>query len=288
MAKIGKKRKRKLNRTWYGNSAIFLMLGMIGAFMALPLVYSVIQAFKPAEELFLFPPRFFVRRPTFENFGVVIQLTQIMWVPFSRYVFNSLFVSVLGTFVYIIIASLTAYPLAKHNFPGKTVMGAIIIWSLLFRPEVTGIPQYLVIAKLGLINSYWAILLPAFAGTFGVFLMRQFIVASIPDDTLESAKIDGAGEIRIYWSVVMPSVKPAWLTLLIFTFQGFWNATGIQYIYDENLKMLPTVLQQMAAGGIARAGAGAAVSLLLMIPPIALFIVSQSSILETMSHSGLK
>lgn len=126
------------------------------------------------------------------------------------------------------------------------------------------------------------------ATTMGVFLMKQFIIASIPDATLEAARIDGAGEFRIFWKIVMPSIKPAWMTLIIFTFQSMWNATGVQYVYSEQLKMLPSVLQTISAGGIARAGAGSAVAVVLMIPPILIFILSQSSVMETMSHSGLK
>ena len=190
-------RKKKINRSRGGNFVIFIMLCLVGIFMSLPLVYAIMQAFKPVEELFIFPPRFFVRNPTLDNFSSVVQLTQSMWVPFSRYLFNSVFITVLGTALYIIIASLAAYPLAKHKFPGKKVMGAIIVWTLLFRPEVTSIPQYIIIAKLGMVNTYYAILLPALAGTFGVFLMRQFMVSSVPDETLESAKIDKIGRAHV-------------------------------------------------------------------------------------------
>jgi ABC-type glycerol-3-phosphate transport system permease component len=117
--------------------------------------------------------------------------------------------------------------------------------------------------------------------------MRQFMT-TIPFQIIEAARIDGAGEYHIFWNIVMPSVKPGWITLIIFAFQGFWNATGINYIYDETLKGLPAVLSQIATAGIARAGAGSAVALFLMTPPIIIFVISQSSILETMAHSGIK
>lgn len=128
--------------------------------------------------------------------------------PFARYLSNSIFISVVGTAFYVILASLAAYPLAKGRFPGIGVISNIIVWTLLFRTEVIGIPQYFVIAKLGMVDTLYAILLPAMASTMGVFLMKQFITASIPDATLEAARIDGAGEFRIYWKIVMPSVKP--------------------------------------------------------------------------------
>ncbi len=282
-------RKRvNLSRSRAGTVAIFLFLCAIGVFMALPLVYSVVQAFKPLNEIYAYPPRFFVINPTWDNFHMVFKLAANLGIPFSRYVFNSVFVAVVGTGFDVVIASLAAYPLAKARFPGRAVLMSLIVWTLLFRQEVTAIPQYIIIAKLGMVNTYQAIILPLMASTFGVFLMKQFMDSSIPQETLEAARLDGAGELSIFWRIVMPCMKPAWLTLIIFTFQNFWNSTGVQYIYDESLKMLPNVLSQIAAGGIARAGAGSAVSLILMIPPIAIFIISQSSVMETMAHSGLK
>jgi ABC-type glycerol-3-phosphate transport system permease component len=280
-------KKKRVTRSLGGDAAILIFLGFFGAFSILPLVYIVVNAFKPLNELFLFPPRFFVRHPTLDNFTTMIQLVSNMWVPFSRYLFNSLFLTIFGTVAYVIIASLAAFPLAKHKFPGSALFFQVVIAAILFRPEVTGIPQYIIISKLGMINTYFAILLPVFAGSFGVFLMRQFMV-TFPTDTLEAAKIDGASEYKIFWSIVMPSVKPGWLTLGIFTFQGLWNTTGVQYIYNESMKVLPTVLSQIATAGLARAGAGSAVALFLMIPPIVFFVISQSSVIETMSHSGLK
>jgi putative chitobiose transport system permease protein len=280
-------KKKRITRSLGGDITILIFLAFFGVFSALPLVYTVVNAFKPLNELFLFPPRFFVRQPTLDNFTTMIQLASNMWVPFQRYLFNSLFIAIFGTVAYVVIASLAAYPLAKHKFPGSILLFQVIVSAILFRGEVTGIPQYIIISKLGMINTYFAILLPVFAGSFGVFLMRQFMV-SFPNDTLEAAKIDGASEFKIFWSIVMPSVKPGWLTLGIFTFQGLWNTTGVQYIYNENMKVLPTVLGQIATAGIARAGAGSAVALFLMIPPIVFFVISQSSVIETMSHSGLK
>lgn len=278
----------RLSRSRAGNVMVFVFLLLVGAFMALPMVYAILQSLKPFDELFAYPPRFFVRNPTTDNFKVAFRLAENMTVPFSRYVFNSLMVTVIGTGLYVIIAALAAYPLAKTRVPGVTFLSNIVVWALLFRTEVTEIPRYVVLAGLGIINTYLAVLLPAMAGSFGVFLMRQFIVSSIPDSLLEAARIDGAGEHRIFWRIVMPCVRPAWLTLIIFTFQSIWNATGTQYIYDERIKMLPAVLSQITAGGITRVGAASAVAVLLMIPPIVIFLVSQNSVMDTMAHSGIK
>ena len=208
--------------------------------------------------------------------------------PLSRYVFNSLFIAGAGTFVYVILASMAAFPLSKHKFPGKALIAALIVWALLFRSEVTGISQYIIISGMGMINTYWALLLPPLANTFGVFLMMQFMESAIPESVLEACRIDGATEYRMFYSVVMPAVKPAWLTLVIFTFQSFWNVTGVSFVYDESLKTRPSGLSTISSGGLARAGATAAVAVILLIPPIIIFIISQSSISETMAHSGLK
>lgn len=280
-------KKIRVTRSKGGNIAIFLFLLFFSVFMVLPIVYTVVTSFKPLNELFLYPPRFFVRYPTFDNFLMLTQFAQDMWVPFERYVFNSLFISAAGTAAYIFLASMAAFPLAKKRSKGIMIFFQVIVWAILFRPEVTMIPQYIIISKLGMVDTYWALILPVLASSFGVFLMRQNMM-TIPDDTLESARIDGASDYRMFFSMVMPMVKPAWLTLIIFTFQQLWNTTGTQYIYNESMKSLTTVLQQIALGGITRAGAGAAVALIIMIPPIIVFVISQSSVMETMSHSGMK
>ena len=278
----------KLSRSAYGNFFVFIFLAIVAMFMALPAIYSIIQSLKPIEELFAFPPKFFVRNPTLGNYKRAIRLASSSWVPFSRYLANSVFVSVAGTALYVMIASLAAYPLAKTKTPGVKVLSSLVVWMLLFSAEVTMIPRYIVISTLGIIDTYFAILLPALAGSFGVFLMKQFMSNAIPDEILEAARIDGANEYKIFWRLVMPCVRPAWLTLIIFTFQSMWSATGGSYIYSEQLKTLPSVLSTIAGGGIARSGAGAAVAVLLMIPPVVIFIISQSSIMDTMAHSGLK
>lgn len=277
----------RVSRSRAGNVLLFLIVALLGAFMVLPLVYAFVNSLKPINELFYYPPRFFVERPTFDNFLDLFRLQDFSLVPVERYAFNSVFTSVVTTGAYMFIASLAAYPLAKHRFAGRALLTQLIVWAILFRPEVTAIPQYMVMSKLGIINTYGSVIFPALAGSFGVFLMVQFM-QGVPDEILESAQIDGAGQWRMWRSIVMPQVKPAWLTLLIFTFQGIWNATGTQFIYDEQLKMLPAALSQVAGGGFARAGASAAVAVLLMIPPIVIFMLCENSVIETMAHSGLK
>src|SRR5690625_2794955 len=279
--------KKKMNRSLPVTILLFLFLAAMGAFMAIPLVFAVNNAFKPLDELFIFPPIFFVRNPTLDNFFDLVAVMDDSWVPLTRYFFNTIVITVLGTGGHVILASMAAYPLAKYRFPGSKVIFQIVILALMFSPHVTAIPNYLVMSGLGWIDSYLSLIIPAMAFPLGLFLMKQFM-EQLPDQMLEAAKIDGASEFQIFWKVVMPNVKPAWLTLLILQFPILWGTTGGNFIYSEELKTLNYALEQITEAGIARAGVGAAVALILMTVPIVLFIVSQSKVIETMSSSGMK
>ena len=271
-----------------GDITTYIMLLLYGAFMALPLIYSVIQAFKPYNELFIFPPRFFANDPTIANFTQLFDLTSSTWVPFSRYVFNTILNTIVGTVLHIIAAAMCAYPLAKNKFPGKKLIFNIVVWSLLFSGGVIEIPVYLVMSFLGVIDTYFAFWLPEIAVAMGTFLLKQNM-AEIPNAMIEAARIDGASEWKILWRIAMPAVKPAWLTLAIFAFQRNWNATSSSYIYTETIKTLPAALSQITAtGSVARAGEAYAASVLMLIPPIIFFILAQSSTVKTMAHAGIK
>lgn len=279
--------QKRLNRSFAVSFMLFALLLLFGSFMVLPLVYAVNNAFKPLDELFIFPPRFFVRNPTMENFTDLIAIMGNSWVPFSRYIANTLFITLVGTAGHILLASAAAYPLAKFRFPGSSALFKIVVLSLMFSAHVTAIPNYMVMSQLGWINTQAAIIIPSLAFPLGLFLMKQFM-EQIPDALIEAAKIDGANEYRVFWQIVMPNVKPAWLTLMILQFPALWGTDGGNFIYSENLKTLHYALSQIIQGGIARAGVGAAVALLLMIVPIILFIISQSSVIQTMATSGMK
>lgn len=255
--------------------------------MAIPLIYAVNNAFKPLDELFIFPPRIMVNNPTLDNFFDLFALMGNSWVPLSRYVANTLVITLVGTFGHILLASAAAYPLAKHKFPGSQIIFSTVVLSLMFSGTVTAIPNYMMMSWLGWINTHLSIIIPSLAFPLGLFLMKQFM-EQIPDALVEAAKIDGASEYRIYWQIVMPNVKPAWLTLMILQFPMLWGSDGGNFIYSENLKTLHYALGQIALGGIARAGVGAAVALILMVVPITLFILSQSSVIQTMATSGMK
>lgn len=237
--------------------------------------------------MFVYPPRFYVVNPTFDNFYMVTHLTSSLWVPFSRYVFNSLFVTVVGTIGHVLISSLSAFPLAQYRFPGSRALFSIVVISLLFTYEVTSLPLYVIMSSLNLIDNLMSLILPAFAAPLGLFLMKQFM-ESIPKSIIEAATVDGASTFKVFYRIVMPQVKPAWLTLIIFSFQSLWNRQGLEYIYSEQMKTLPSILSQITASGISRAGAAAAIAVLMMVPSVIVFAITQSNILETMAFSGIK
>ena len=284
MSKMG----LKSYRSTAGSIAIFLFLLIIALFMVLPMVFIFSNAFKPLSELFIFPPKLFPQNPTFDNFSNLSALLGDSWLPFSRYVLNSVLITVAGTTGNIIFASMAAYILSKKQFPGKNTLFQIVVLSLLFSGTVTGIPNYIIMTKLKLINTLWSLILPVLPSSMGLFLMKQFMDQMVPDTLLEAAALDGAGENRIFLQIVMPMVKPAWLTQLIFSFQGIWGTTGGIFIFDEDLKTLPTALGNIVSGGIARTGVTAAVSLIMILPPIIVFLFSQSNVIQTMTSSGMK
>lgn len=280
--------KKRLTRSVGGDIALIVFLAAFTGIMLLPLVFAVSMSLKPANELWLFPPTFFPGQATLKNYRDLFSLMTDTWVPIGRYIFNTFFITILGTAGHILIASMAAYPLSKYKFPGSRAIFVMIRTSLMFSGAVMAIPNYLVMNALGLIDSYAALVLPAFASTLGLFLMKQFMDQMIPISLLESAEIDGAGEWMKFTRIVMPMVKPAWLTLMIFSVQSLWSTGATPYIYSEQKKTLPYALSQIASGGLARAGVGSAISILLLIFPLLVFIISQSNIIETMATSGIK
>ncbi len=279
---------KRFSRSTGGNIAITVVVLLMASVLALPLVYAVVSAFKPMEEIFIFPPRFFVQNPTFDNFRDLGKYISDLWVPFPRYFFNSLIITTVTTVGNIIICSACAYPLALHKFPGRNAIFQIIVVALMFVGQVTFLPRYLVMAKLGMIDTWFALILPDMATSLGVFLMKQFM-EQLPMSIIEAARIDGYSELKIYWHIVMPNVKPAWLTLVIFSFQGIWNDTSVStMVFTESLRTLPSALSQVSGGGIARVGASSAASLILMLPPIIMFIFAQNRVVETMAFAAIK
>ena len=278
---------KKISRSGAGTAGIIVFLCIIGVLMVIPFVYTLLQSLKPIEEIYIFPPRFWVTKPTLRNFSNLFKLTSDLWVPFSRYLFNSVFVSAICTGMQVVFASMAAYPLSKHEFRGKGFIFNLVVIALLFTGEVVFLPQYIMIAGMKLIDSHLALILPSVAYPLGLYLMRQNMLG-FPDSVIEAARIDGAPERFVFWRVVMPNMKPVWMTMIVFSFGAMWSRSDTSYIYSEQLKALPTLLNQISASGVARAGVGAAATVILMIPPILIFLLTQSKVIETMTNSGLK
>ena len=290
MAKKLRTRNHKvvLNRSAGGDLGISIFLIIFGAFMFIPMYYAIIQSLKPLDELWNYPPKFYVVNPTLSNFGDMFASMTSSWVPFSRYIFNTVLISVVGTFGNLFLGSLAAYVVSKMKFPGRKLLSEAVRYSLMFTDTVTGIVNYLTMSKIGLVDTYGAIIIPAWGATLGMFLMRQFMTSGISDAVLESARLDGSSELRTYWTIAMPMVKPACMTLIVYSFKDLWNTGASTYIQSEQLKTFNYAIQQIVSGGIARAGVGAAAAIVMLIVPVTVFVISQSNVVETMSTSGMK
>ena len=278
---------KRAGRRIGGSIAIFLFLTVLGLFMVFPIYLAIITSIKPVEELFIFPPKFYPMNPTLDNFRDMFRVLGQMWVPFSRYVWNSVFVTVVVTVAQCIVASMAAFVLAKCKFPGHGIINKIIVISLLYNSNVIYIMQYMVMSELNLINTTKALILPSIASAMGLFLMRQSM-SQVPDAMIEAAKVDGANLFTTCWRIVIPNQKPALMTMSIFAFQGAWNIQGGSLVYDEAKKTLPTVVQQAASAGLARAGVAMAAAVFMLIPPVVFFMLAQKNVIETMAHSGIK
>jgi ABC-type glycerol-3-phosphate transport system permease component len=284
-----KKKTRERNRAKFLE---YVFITALAVFTILPIVYMVSTAFKPLEEMFLYPPRFFVRNPTVRNFADLLLAIDALSVPFVRYLFNSLFVTITTVTLGVIVSSMAAYPLAKYpRMPGARLFFSLVVSTLMFAPEVTQIPRYLIVDKLGLIDTYAGLIVPLIAGSYGLFLMKQFM-EQVPIELIEAAKVDGASEWRIFWGVVMPLVRPAWITLVLLSFISTWNDffTPLIFTRSEQMKTLPLIMSSIGGGPgvVARSGAVAAASLVITFPTFIMFVFLQRYVMETMAHSGIK
>ena len=279
---------KKYTRSIGGNLFVWFLLALFGSFLALPLIYVIASSLKPYNEIFIFPPKILVNNPTIDNFIDLFELCANLNMPFSRYLFNSIFISVVVTISHVVFSSMCAYPLAKNDFPGKKTIFKLIEFSLMFVSTVTFLPQYIIISRLRMIDTLWAMILPSLGTTLGVFLMKQFM-EQIPTAIIEAARIDGCTEYGIFLRIIMPNVKPAWFTLTIFVFQAIWGNAGQEFVFREDLRTLPVIISQLTTGaGIARVGSTAAGTIFLMTPPILMFLVLQSNVVETMSSAAIK
>ena len=278
---------RRPNRSRAGDIFIWFILAIFGAFFVFPMVFLFGNAFKPLNELFIVPLNLLPINPTLANFQDLYVILSQSWVTFTRYFFNSVFITFMGTVGHLMVASMGAYAVSKYVFPGSKFFANLVITTLMFTGFVTAIPNFLILARLGWIDTYWAVVIPAFSFPLGFFLMKQFM-DTVPMTLIEAAKIDGAHEWLIYSRIVMPLVKPAILTVMIFSVQALWNNPQDTLIHTEQLKPLPFALNQIVLGGIARVGPSAAATLVMVTVPITLFLIAQSNIMQTMANSGIK
>ena len=282
----------KINPSQFHHSQLkfYLILVPVALFMIIPVVYMISQALKPIDELFRFPPTFIVERPTLNNFRHVMRVASGTGVPMSRFLLNTLLVTVVTIASTVVITAMTAYALSKKKFRLSTTLTKINQIAIMFVPAAVGIPRYLVIVNSGMYNNFFAHIIPFLAMPVGLFLVKQF-VDQVPDELIEAARIDGAGEIRVMFGIVFPLIKPALATVTILTFQSVWGAmeASTMFISDDTLRTFSFYLGTLAIGGNPlMAGVGAAAGFIMFAPNLAIFIAMQSRVMSTMSHSGIK
>ena len=269
-----------------------IILTILSIFMALPIIFIFNNAFKPFTELFAYPPRFFVKKPTLENFKLLINFSTESGIPASRYLFNSVIVTVIVIILTLFISSSAAFSLSKLEFKGKKKFNKINTLALMFVPVAVAIPRFLIIVNLGIFNTYFAHIIPLLAMPIGIFLLKQFI-DQLPDDLIEAAKIDGASKWKIYYSIVLPLIKPSLVTVAILTFQTVWgNVEGSNiYVDREALRTLPFYMNTLVSSSgniVAGAGMSAVAALIMFVPNLVLFIFLQNKVMDSMAHTGIK
>lgn len=289
-------RNRGINPQGFHVSQIkfYILLLPLTAVMLLPIIYIFSSAFKPPDELFAYPPRFFVINPTLKNFTDLFSRMSNSGIPASRYLFNSLAITLATVMASVLVSSTAAFALSKKRFTLKQTLFTVNTLALMFVPIAVTIPRFLIIEKLNLLDTFWVHVLPVLAMPVGVFLLKQFIDV-LPDEMIEAAQIDGASDWRIYGNIILPNIRPAIATIAILTFQAAWNnaETSTLYVNNESLKTFAFYLSTLTttatgANAVAGQGIAAAAALIMFLPNLIIFIFLQSQVMSTMTHSGLK
>lgn len=274
-----------------GQLKLIIIVLPLAVFMLLPIIFIIGHAFKPIDELFAFPPRFFVTRPTLDNFRGLMKASQTSGIPLSRYVFNSIIVTLSDVMLSIVLSTSAGFALSKMKFKGKDTLLEINNMALMFVPVAVMIPRYLVINSLGMTNNYLAHVLPLVAMPVSLFLVKQFI-DQIPDALIDAAYMDGAGDFTVYWKIIFPLVRPAVATSAILAFQQVWVnvETSNLYMNEDGLRTLAFYMNTLtnANNTVAGQGIAAAATLIMFVPNLVMFIICQNSIMNTMAHSGIK
>lgn len=260
-------------------------------FMAMPIIFIANHAFKPMEELFAFPPTFFVKNATGENFTKLVKFSNTSGIPLARYIFNSLIVTAVTVGASILLTTMAAFALAKIKFKARDILVQINQIAIMFVSTAVLIPRYLVICRLHMINTFWAHILPLLAMPVALFLVKQF-VEQVPDSLLEAAYMDGATDWQVYWKVIIPMIRPAIATASILVFQQVWTnmETSNYFINDDSMKTLTFYMNTLvnANNTVAGQGMAAAATLIMFVPNLLLFIILQNKVMNTMASSGIK
>lgn len=272
---------------------LYLFVIPLALITGLPIIFIIFHAFKPMEELFAFPPKFITTDPTLDNFRNLFKASRTAGIPLSKYVFNSLLITLSVVFSSIVLSSAAAYAMSKLNFIGRDMVFKINQLALMFVPVAVMIPRYLVVEFLGLTDTYWSQILPLIPLPVSVFLLKQF-VDTVPNSLIEAAYMDGATEFHIFRKIIIPMTKPAVATAAILVFQQVWTnlEASNYYINNESLKSLAfymnTLTSVSTTNTVAGQGISAAASLIMFIPNLVLFCILQRHVMNTMAHSGIK
>jgi multiple sugar transport system permease protein len=267
-----------------GKIVLYGTLIIIAGVTLAPLVWMFSASFMPSGQASVFPPPFFPKEVTFEHYASLFTRLNL-----ARYLFNSAFLSVVVTLISLIINSMAGYAFGKYRFKGRDTVFKMLVTSLVIPAQVTMLPLFLMLNKLGFINTYMGVIIPGMASIFGIFLIRQYAF-SIPDSLIEAARIDGAGDFRIYWSLMLPLCKPILITLAIFTFMGTWNdfLWPLIVMTDDSMYTLPVAIANLSGEHVQDTELMMAGSVITIAPVLILFAVVQKYYISGIMAGGVK
>jgi alpha-1,4-digalacturonate transport system permease protein len=262
----------------------YLIAALLVVVFLIPVLYILLSAFKPMNELFTNTPAFFPKKWTFDNFRGALATGD-----FTKYIFNSFIVAITSTFLAVIINTMSGYALAKFRFKGDTIVMIMILSTIMLPLEIIMVPIFQVLKFFGLYNSLWALIIPPAATPTGIFLMRQYLL-TIPDEIIQSARIDGASEWKIFTKIILPNAKPAIATLAIFSFMWRWNdyVWPLIAISDPKKYTLQLAIANLTGEFGTDYNSVLAISAVSMIPMLIVFIIFQRQFVQGTMDSGMK
>jgi ABC-type glycerol-3-phosphate transport system permease component len=264
---------------------LYTVLILISLFMLLPFVWMLSTSFKLAQDIFGYPPRFIPDNPVLDNYIYVIFKKGAL-----HNLYNTAFIASLSTVLTLFFTTLGGYGFAKFKFPGKDGLFAFLLATMVIPGAVMMVPSFIIIRNLGLVDTPWALIIPGAASAFGIFFFRQFI-STISDEILDAARIDGAGEFRIYWEIILPMIAPAMVSMGLIFFMGSWNAYQGPRIYlksPENFVMTQAIMSMQGSAGFTAWGEYMALSVISLIPLLILFLAFQRRLVEGIMAGSVK